>query len=137
MQGNFSGTAYIDGMRIVRGILGFLIGYAIVVLTTEFGFRLLPDRPLHSGRPLVMLGAAMVAIVAGLVGGAAATWIARNRIVGMLVLVPLIAETIWLLFIREGEPQTWLDAAAALTLLAAVAAGAYFPLKTTSPPTTV
>ena len=124
-------------MRIVRGILGFLAGYAIVVLTTEFGFRLLPDRPLHSGRPLIMLGAAVVAIVAGLAGGAVAAWIARNRVVGALVLIPLIAETIWLLFIREGEPQTWLDAAAALTLLAAVAAGAYFAPKTTSPPTTV
>lgn len=123
-------------MRIVRGILGFLFGYAVVVLITELGFRLLPDRPLHSGRPLIMLGAAVVAIVAGLAGGALAAWIARSRIVGWLVLLPLIAETIWLLFIRDGEPQTWLDAAAALTLLAAVAAGAYFP-KTTSPPTTV
>ncbi|HEX2121181.1 MAG TPA: hypothetical protein VHL59_06005 [Thermoanaerobaculia bacterium] len=126
-------------MRIVRGILGFLLGYAVVVLATEFGFRLLPDRPLHSGRPLIMAGAALVALTAGLAGGALASWIARSRIAGWLVLLPLIAETIWLLFIREGEPQTWLDAAAALTLLAAVAAGAYFAGsgKTTSPPTTV
>lgn len=119
-------------MRIVRGILGFLAGYAIVVLTTEFGFRLLPDRPLHSGRPLIMIAAAVVALVAGLAGGAIAAWIARNRLVGMLVLLPLIAETIWLLFIREGEPQTWLDAAAALTLLAAVGAGAWFAPKSYS-----
>jgi hypothetical protein len=111
-------------MRIVRGILGFLLGYAVVVLTTEFGFRLLPDRPLHSGRPLIVAGAALVALTAGLAGGALAAWIARSRIAGWLVLLPLTAETIWLLFLREGEPQTWLDAAAALTLLAAVAAGA-------------
>ena len=124
-------------MRIVRGILGFLIGYAIVVLTTELGFRLFPDRPLHTGRPLIMAGAAVVAIVAGLAGGAVAAWIARNRLVGFLVLVPLIAETIWLLFIQTRHPQNWLDAMAALTLLAAVAAGAYFSRKTTSPPTTV
>ena len=137
MQGNFPWQIYIDVMRIVRGILGFLIGYAIVVLTTEFGFRLFPDRPLHSGKPMIMIGAAIVAIVAGLAGGAVAAWIARNRIIGALVLIPLIAETIWLLFIQTRHPQNWLDAAAALTLLAAVAAGAYFAPKTTSPPTTV
>jgi len=125
-------------MRIVRGLLGFLVGYAVVVLTTEFGFRLFPDRPLHSGKPLIMAGAALVAIVAGLAGGALASWIARNRVVGLLVLLPLIAETIWLLFIQTRHPQNWLDGMAALTLLAAVAAGAHFCApKTTFPPTTV
>ena len=125
-------------MRIVRGVIGFLVGYAVVVLTTEFGFRLFPDRPLHSGKPLIMAGAALVAIVAGLAGGAIASWIARNRIVGFLVLLPLIAETIWLLFIQTRHPQNWLDAMAALTLLAAVAVGAHFCApKTTFPPTTV
>jgi hypothetical protein len=120
-------------MRIVRFIGGFLVGYAGVVLGTEFGFRLLPRRPLHSGDPWIMGGAALVAIVAGLCGGAVASWIGRTRMAGALVLVPLIAETIWLLFFRKGEPQTWLDAAAAVTLLAAVAAGAYFA----APPTVV
>jgi DNA-binding transcriptional LysR family regulator len=120
-------------MRILRFIAGFLLGYAVVVLTTEFGFRLLPKHALHSGDPLLMGGAALVAVVAGLGGGALATWIARTKIAGALVLLPLVAETIWLLFWR---PSDWLDAVAAITLLAAVAAGAYFP-KTTAPPTTV
>lgn len=125
-------------MRIVRFILGFFLGYAFVVLVTSLGFGVLPDRPLHSGDPLIMGAAAIVALVAGLGGGAIATWIARTRVAGALVLLPLIAETIWLLFFREGEPQTWLDAAAALTLLGAVAVGTYFVApKTTSPPTTV
>lgn len=121
-------------MRIVRFIAGFLLGYAFVVLATEFGFRLLPERPLHSGDPWIMAAAALVAIVAGLGGGALASWIARTKLAGALVLLPLIAESIWLLFWR---PSHWLDFAASLTLLAAVAAGAYFPPKTTSPPTTV
>jgi hypothetical protein len=122
-------------MRIARVVAGFLLGYAVVVLTTEFGFRLLPKRPLHSDDPLVVLGAAIVAIAAGLGGGALAAWIGRTRVAGALVLVPLTAETIWLLFWR---PSDWLDAVAAITLLAAVAAGAYFAApKTISPPTTV
>ncbi len=127
-------------MRILRGIAGFLLGYAVVVLVTEFGFRLLPDRPLHSGNLGVMAAAAVVAVVAGLGGGALAAWIARSWIAGALVLLPLVAETYWLLFLRRSDPPVdWRDAAAALTLLTAVAAGAYFaaPSKTISPPTTV
>lgn len=125
-------------MRVVQFVLGSLAGYVVVVLTTELGFRLLPPRPLHSDDPWIMGAAALVAVTAGLGGGAIAAWIARTRLAAALVLLPLIAETIWLLFFREGEPQTWLDALAALTLLAAVAAGAYFVApKATSPPTTV
>jgi hypothetical protein len=110
-------------MRIARWILGFLVGYAAVVLITEFGFRLLPDRPLHTGDPLVMSAAAVVAITAGLTGGALAALIARARIAGLALLVPLAAETVWLLFFR---PSDWLDAAAAVTLLVAVGVGAWF-----------
>jgi hypothetical protein len=125
-------------MRVIRWILGFLAGYAAVVLITEFGFRLFPDRPIHHPSVLVIAGAGMVAVVAGLAGGALAAWISRSRVVGWLVLLPLVAETYWLLFLRRSEPPAdWRDAAAALTLLAAVAAGAYFASKTTSPPTTV
>ena len=121
-------------MRIARFLAGFLLGYAVVVLTTEFGFRLLPPRPIRTSDPLVMAAAALVAIVAGLCGGALATWIARTRVAGALVLLPLVAETIWLLFFRASD---WHDAVGAATLLLAVAAGAYFAPKTTSPPTTV
>jgi len=126
-------------MRIARGIAGFLLGYAVVVLVTTLGFALLPDRPLHSGSLGVMAAAGVVAIAAGVGGGALATWIARSRAVGWLVLLPLIAETYWLLFLRDSNPPAdWRDAIAALTLLAAVAAGAYFAApKTISPPTTV
>ena len=125
-------------MHILRGLLGFLAGYIFVVLVTTLGFGVLPDRPIHTGTPLVMIAAALVAIIAGIGGGALATWIARNRLVGALVLLPLIAETYWLLFLRKTTPPAdWRDAAAALTLLAAVAIGAYFAPKTISPPTTV
>ena len=117
-------------MRIVRGILGFLAGYAVVVLTTEFGFRLLPRRPLHTGDPLIMGAAALIAITGGVAGGAVATWIARNRIAGFAVLAPLIAESIWLLFFR---PSNWLDAVASATLLGAVVAGSMLVRPTRDP----
>jgi hypothetical protein len=114
-------------VRILRGVLGFLIGYATVVLTTELGFRLLPHDPVHNPSLVIVLLGALVAVTAGLAGGGLATWIARSRAVGALVLVPLIAETIWLLFYRvSARPPDWRDTAAALTLLIAVAAGAYF-----------
>jgi hypothetical protein len=113
-------------MRIARWIFGFLVGYAAVVLITELGFRLLPDRPLHTGDPFVMCAAAVVAITAGLTGGALASLIARTRVAGLAVLAPLAAETVWLLFFR---PSDWLDALAAVTLLMAVAAGAHFAIR--------
>lgn len=129
---------HVDGMRIVRIVAGFLVGYAAVVLGTEFGFRLFPDEPVHHANPFVVAGAGLVAIGAGLLGGAAAAWISRTRLAGWLVLLPLLAETYWLLFLRKSVPPVdWRDAIAALTLLVAVAAGAHFAPKTTSPPTTV
>jgi hypothetical protein len=109
-------------MRIARGILAFLLGYAVVVLTTEFGFRLLPKRPIHSGEPLIIAAAALVALTAGFTGGALATRLARSRIAGFAVLAPLVAETIWLLFFRTSD---WLDALAALALLGAVGVGSW------------
>jgi len=124
VQENHLLRIYVEAMRIARVVVGFLVGYAIVVLTTEFGFRLLPRHALHSGDPLLMASAAAVALTAGFAGGAAGVWIAGSRVAGAIILAPLLAETYWLLFLRRSVPPAdWLDAAAALALLAAVAAG--------------
>jgi hypothetical protein len=122
VQENELSRMHVEAMRIARGILGFLLGYAFVVLTTEFGFRLLPDRPTHSSDPWIVTAAAVVVLTAGFGGGALAALVARTRVAGFAVLAPLTAETIWLLFFRSSG---WRDAVAAVMLLGAVGVGAW------------
>jgi hypothetical protein len=131
-------------MQIARGIAGFLVGYALVVVITTVGFGWLdPYKPYHRAGLLVMAAATAVTIVAGLSGGGAAALIARRRLAGVLVAVPLIAESIWLLFFREHPDGAFaFEAVGAITLVASTILGSRFPafygaLKTTSPPTTV
>ena len=107
-------------MRIARAIAGFLLGYAFVVLTTEFGFRPFPQgRGSLAEGPLQMALATLVAVVAGLGGGALAARIGRSRVVGALVAVPLVLETFWLFFLKvPPEEPTLFDVGGALTLIA-------------------
>jgi hypothetical protein len=114
-------------MRIARGVFGFMVGYAFVVLVTEFGFRLLPG-----GRASLAEGAAqiiyatVVAVAAGAGGGALGALIARNRVAGALIAVPLIMETFWLFFLKKPpEERTLFEVGGAVALIACTFVGAY------------
>ena len=114
-------------MRIARAIAGFLLGYAFVVLTTEFGFRPFPQgRASLAEGPAQMALATLVAVIAGLGGGALAAWVSRSRIVGALVAVPLTLETFWLFLLKDPpEEATLFEVAGAITLIACTIAGAF------------
>jgi hypothetical protein len=114
-------------MRIARWMAGFLIGYAIVVLVTEFGFRALPggSGSLAVGA-LQVTYATLVAVVAGLGGGAAGAAISGNRFVGAAIALPLLAETYWLFFLRKPpEPANLRDVIGAVLLISCTLIGAF------------
>jgi hypothetical protein len=92
-------------MRILRFVLGFIVGYAFVVVATTVGFGLLHDhKPYHRAGIAIMIAAVSVAVTAGAGGGLIGSVIARSRFMGLGIAVPLIVESTWLIFIRpHGE----------------------------------
>ena len=114
-------------MKIVRGLVGFLAGYAVVVLVTTLGFGLLDDhKPYHRAGFLIASAAVAVAVTAGLVGGATAAAIAQRAWVGVLVALPLIVESTWLIFLRPNTADFSrpFELVGALTLIGCTVAGA-------------
>ena len=114
-------------MRIVRGVLGFLAGYAFVVLVTTYGFGLLRGhKPYHRAGLAIMTAAVAVAVTAGLGGGALGAWIARTPAIGLLVALPLVVESTWLIFIRphDADFSRAFELVGASTLIGCTVAGA-------------
>jgi len=77
------------------------VGYGVIVLLTSLGFNgVLGGRPLYGGSPLILGAGMLVAVIAGLVGGYTAGLIGPGRGLfnASLVLVPLIGDTIFVLF---------------------------------------
>ena len=111
---------------ILRAAGAILLGYVLVVLVTEFGFRMFPGgrAPKHAG-PIVTALATLVAIVAGLAGGFVAGSLSgiRGRYAAAIVTLPLITETIWLLTTRTPPDEFWFDLAGAATLIGSTLAG--------------
>jgi hypothetical protein len=106
---------------ILRGIAAMIIGYAVIVALTIFGFNvLLGGRPLYGGSPIILSAGAIVAVVSGLLGGFIAGRIGASRgpINAALVLVPLTIDTIGVLFFSKGSNAPfWFDAMASGTLM--------------------
>lgn len=112
----------------MRGIAAMIGGYALIVLLTTLGFNvLLEGRQIYGSRPPIVAAGAMVAVVAGLAGGYAAGWIgaARGVVNAALVLIPLAADTIYVLFFFDSPAPFWFDLMSSLTLLACTMAGGY------------
>jgi hypothetical protein len=117
----------IDDMKIIRGVLGFLAGYAVVVLVTTYGFGILDGhKPYHRAGFLIASAAVAVAVTAGLAGGAIAAAIAQQMWSGILVAVPLIVESTWLIFIRSNTADFSrpFELIGATTLIGCTVAGA-------------
>jgi hypothetical protein len=96
---------------------------------TSLGFNgVLGGRTLYGGPPLILAAGMLVAVIAGLVGGYTAGFIGPGRGLfnASLVLVPLIGDTIFVLFFFK--PRTapfWFDAVAAATLLICTVGGGF------------
>jgi hypothetical protein len=113
--------------RIIRGAAAMIVGYGVIVVLTSLGFNgVLGGRPLY-GESLGILAAGMlVAVIAGLAGGYTAGFIgpARGLLNASLVLIPLVGDTIFVLFFfKRSSAPFWFDAFAAATLMVCTLAG--------------
>ena len=112
-----------SGARLVAaGVLG----YALIVALTTAGFNgWLEGADLYRGGPALQARGMLVALVAGLAGGALAAVIGRRRplLHALAVLPLLIADTIYVLFFFAGPAPWWFDLAGSLVLIASTVAG--------------
>jgi hypothetical protein len=96
------------------------------VLLTSWGFTgWLDDANLYRGDALLKAKGLLVALVAGLAGGALAAWIGGRRPLrhALAVLPLLIADTTYVLFFFPREDPIWFDLAGGLGLMAATVSG--------------
>jgi hypothetical protein len=112
---------------IVRGAAAIFVGYGVIVLLTSLGFNgVLGGRPLYGESPLLLVAGMLVAVIAGLVGGYTAGLIGPGRALlnASLVLVPLVGDTIYVLFFfKRSTAPFWFDALAAATLMVCTVGG--------------
>ena len=112
---------------IARAAAAMIVGYAVIVLLTSLGFNgVLGGRPIYGGPPLILAAGMLVAVIAGVVGGYIAGLIGPSRglVNALLVLLPLIVDTSFVLFFFK--PRTapfWFDATASATLMACTLCG--------------
>ena len=103
------------------------VGYGVIVLLTSLGFNgVLGGRPLYGGSPLILAAGMLVAVIADLVGGYTAGLIGPGQGLfnASLVLVPLIGDTIFVLFFfKRSTAPFWFDALAAAALMICTAGG--------------
>ena len=103
------------------------VGYGVIVLFTSLGFNgVLGGRPLYGDSPLLLVAGMLVAVIAGLVGGYTAGLIGPGRALlnASLVLVPLVGDTIYVLFFfKRSTAPFWFDALAAATLMVCTLGG--------------
>jgi hypothetical protein len=112
--------------KAVRGIGAMVIGYAIIVALTTWGFDLVHgEGSLYGGGAATWALGSVVAVVAGLAGGLAAGWIGpwRGLANAALVLVPLVVDTTYVLFFFEDDAPWWFSLAGSLTLMGFTLAG--------------
>lgn len=112
---------------IVRGAAAMIVGYGVIVLLTSLGFNgVLGGRPLYGGSPAILAAGMLVAVIAGLAGGYTAGFIGPGRGLfnASLVLVPLIGDTIFVLFFfKRSAAPFWFDALAAALMVFTLAGG--------------
>jgi len=115
--------------QILRGTAAMIVGYGVIVGLTSLGFNgALGGRTLYGGPPLILAAGMLVAVIAGLVGGYIAGFIgpARGLLNASLVLVPLIGDTIFVLFFfKRSTAPFWFDAIAAATLMICTVGGGF------------
>jgi hypothetical protein len=115
--------------QILRGTAAMIVGYGAIVGSPLWGLTVLwGGRTLYGGLPLILAAGILVAVIAGLVGGYIAGFIGPGRglLNASLVLVPLVGDTIFVLFFfkRSTAPFSF-DAIAAATLMMCTVGGGF------------
>ena len=114
---------------VLRALGAMIIGYAVIVVLTDFGFNVvLGGRSIYGGSIMVLVSGMLVAVVSGLVGGYIAGLIGPMRGLSnaMLFLIPLAADSTYVLFFyKKSNAPFWFDAMASATLMLCTLGGGF------------
>jgi hypothetical protein len=119
----------------IRAALAAVAGYAAIVLLTTLGFNVwLGGANLYDGGPRLQAQGALVAVVSGLAGGALAAAIGRRRplVHAAAVLIFLLADSAYVLFVLPLRAPWWFEAAGSLTLMASTLLGGWLQARLTA-----
>lgn len=111
---------------VTRLIVASVVGYALIaVLQTLFLEVLLGGRVEHGAAPLVQAAGLAGTVISGLVGGYLAACLGGRRPLrhAAAVLVPLAADTVFVLTSEGTTGPLWFHLAGSLTLMAATVVG--------------
>jgi hypothetical protein len=118
----------------LRALAAMIIGYAVIVVLTSLGFNVvLGGRLIYGGSTLVLASGMLVAVISGLAGGYIAGVIGpmRGLINAMLVLIPLVVDTVFVLFFyKKSSAPFWFDAIASATLMMFTLGGGFLSGRT-------
>ncbi len=115
-------------LPLLRLLAAAVLGYAVVVALTTLGFvHWLAGADLYRGGAALQAKGTLVAVVAGLAGGAVAGLVGgrRPRLHALAVLPLLVVDTLYVLFVFPRTTPAWFELAGALTLMAATVAGGW------------
>lgn len=119
---------HVPWMAILRVVAAAVLGYAVIVALTTLGFVFwLDDADLYRGDWLLKAKGTLVAVVAGLAGGALAALVDRRRplLHAAAVLPFLVIDSVYVLFFFPRTTPAWFELAGSLTLMAATLAGGW------------
>ena len=115
-------------MKTLRSVAAVIGGYVLVVLITEFGFRLFPGgRAPKDGELAATVLATFIAVAAGFSGGCFAAMFAawRPLVAASVVAAPLLVESVWLLTTRTPPADFWTDLTGVCMLIGSTLLGGY------------
>lgn len=113
---------------ILRAVVAGVLGYAVIVALTTLGFvEWLDDADLYRGGWALQAKGTLVAVVAGLAGGALAGLVGGRRplLHSFAVLPLLVIDTLYVLFVFPRTTPAWFELGGSLTLMAATVAGGF------------
>lgn len=113
-------------LTLLRAVAAAVLGYAVIVALTTLGFvHWLEGADLYRGGAALQAKGTLVAVVAGLTGGALAGFVGGRRPVlhASAVLPLLVVDTVYVLFFFPRTAPLWFELMGSLTLMAATVAG--------------
>ncbi len=114
-------------MKWFRIVLAMIFGYAVIVLLTTLTFKLTGPVRYQETSMVTLLFAGIGVCLSGVCGGCIAAWIGQRApfLHAMVVLIPLTADTIYVVTSGISRDPVWFDLLNSFGLMVATLCGGW------------